>query len=334
MKNRFLYIIAGTLIVAAIAVYMFSKSSTIKKELRDFAVPDTAQVDRIFMVDKLNQSVLLERAGSVWIVNGKYTARKDAVYVLLKTIARLDVKSPVPKSMMNTVISQMATRSVKTEVYKNGKLVKTFYVGGPTSDHQGTFMMLENSSVPFIMHIPGFFGYLTTRFFVEELMWRDQAIFRCPFKQLKEVSVEYPAEPAKSFRVINEGTNTFSVLNGSQQMKMTDTVKTKEYLGRFALVNFESIISNFPQHRADSLNATLPFAIIEITDVLGLKSKLKLWKMPNLDKVMQYDGTIPEHNPNAVYGLKEGDNAFLTVQYYVLDPLLKDPAYFMYGAGN
>jgi hypothetical protein len=334
MKNRFLFIIAGLLIVAAVVVFMYNRTSTIKKELRDFAVADTALVDRIFMVDKMNQSVLLEREGDEWKVNGKYTARKDAIYVLLKTIARLDVKSPVPKSMMNTVISQMAARSVKTEVYKNGKRVKTFYVGGPTADHQGTFMMLENSSMPFIMHIPGFFGYLTTRFFVEEIMWRDQSVFRCPFKQLREIQVDYPSEPAKSYRIINEGPNQFTVLNGSQQMKMVDTIKTKEYLGRFAVVNYQTIINNFPEHRADSLDKAKPFAIIELTDILKRKTKLTLWRMPNHDKVMLYDGTVPEYNLDAVYGRREGDEVFLTVQFFVLDPLLKEPAYFMYNSQN
>lgn len=332
MKNRWIYILAAVLVIATGIVIVYQQTSTIKKELRDFAVPDTAQVDKIFMVDKMNQTVLLERHEGGWTVNGKFEARKDAIYVLLKTIARLDVKSPVSKAMMNTVISQMAARSIKVEVYRNGELHKTFYVGGPTSDHQGTFMMLENSSVPFIMHIPGFFGYLSTRFFVEENMWRSQGIFNVPFSSIQSVDVTYPAEPARSFQVINNGPNQFSVMNGSQQMAKTDTLKTKEYLGRYISVNFESVVQNMQPGRADSISRMAPYAVITLTQRSGKTGKLTLWKMPNYDKMMLYDGTVPEFNPDALYGRVEDDSTFVTVQYFVVDPLLVDPAYFMYRA--
>ena len=334
MKNRLVYIIAVALIIAVAFVVYFSRFSTIKKELRDFAVPDTALVDKIFMVDKMNQTVLLERNNNEWRVNGKYCARRDAIFVLLKTIARLDIKSPVSKSMLATVISQMASRSVKVEVYKSGKLNKTFYVGGPTADEQGTFMMLENSSTPFIMQIPGFFGYLSSRFFIEEYLWRDQTIFRRSFKEINSVKVDYPADNDRSYMVINKGPNTFSVESKGKELPGTDTLKTKEYLGRFTNVCFESIIFNLSPARADSLNRSLPYAIITLKDKKGNVSKLSLWKMLNHDKMLLYDGTVPEFNLDAVYGRIEGDDSFLTVQYFVTDPLLKDPSYFIYSVYN
>jgi len=334
MKNRLVYIIVGILIAAAGFMVFYSQMSTIKKELRDFAVPDTAMVDKIFMVDKMNQQVLLERKGSEWQVNGKYNARKDAIYVLLKTIARLDVKSPVPKTMLNTVISQMAARSVKVEVYKSGDLHKIFYVGGPTADQQGTFMMLENSSTPFIMQIPGFFGYLSTRFFVEEFLWRNQTIFDCRFSNLKSVKVDYTNEISKSYLISRNGKNNFMVEADGKVLQQTDTLKIKEYLGRFSNVCFESIIYNISKARADSLTKAQPYAIVIITDINSKQTKLSLWKMPNHDKMMLYDGTVPEFNPDAVYGQISGDGTFLTVQYFTLDPLLKEPSYFIYGAEN
>jgi len=69
-----------------------TSNSTIKKELRDFAIRDTASVTKIFMVNKNNKSITLERISpSTWQVNGSYIARKDAIDVILKTLKRIDV---------------------------------------------------------------------------------------------------------------------------------------------------------------------------------------------------------------------------------------------------
>ena len=68
------------------------------------------------------------------------------------------MRSPVPKAAFNNVIKQIATSGTKVEIYQGkDKPSKTYYIGGATLDHQGTYMILETegvkSSVPFIMYI-------------------------------------------------------------------------------------------------------------------------------------------------------------------------------------
>ena len=175
-KNKKLLILTLLLAVAAAWLILNNESGTVKEILRDFAVKDTTSVTKIFIADRAGKSVELERelnaSGAptgLWLVNKKYYARRDAVKTLLETLYLVEMKSYVAKTAYNTIVKQLATTGIKCEVYRSGKEkpFKVFYVGGSTQDTKGTFMMLENSLVPFVTEIPGFDGYLTPRFFTK-----------------------------------------------------------------------------------------------------------------------------------------------------------------------
>lgn len=49
----------------------------------------------------------------------------------------MEVKFPVPEKDFNSVVADMATRSVKVEIYQKGELAKTYYVGIQTVNRYG-----------------------------------------------------------------------------------------------------------------------------------------------------------------------------------------------------
>ena len=117
-------------------------SGTISAEMKDFAVKDTASINKIFLADKNGRTLTLERGGDgKWTVNEKYGVRMDALQTLLATIARVDVKEPVGKKAIDNVKKRLAAKSVKCEIYQNGKLAKAYYVGTETQDMKGTYMI-------------------------------------------------------------------------------------------------------------------------------------------------------------------------------------------------
>ena len=189
-KKNLRYLILVLLVILVLVVVATQNKSTIKKELRDFAVEDTALVDKIFLVDKENQSILLERTTDHWVLNSEYVARQDLVNILLKTMYRIQVKEPVAKAAQENIIKSLAVKSTKVEIYQKGKRVKVYYVGGPTQDSYGTYMIIENSSSPFVVEIPGFRGYLSTRFSTLEYEWKAQTVFAISLEHLQEVTVE------------------------------------------------------------------------------------------------------------------------------------------------
>ena len=197
MKKTSLLIIVILSILAGISIYLFKTKNgktTLDKEASNFKYKDTAQVDKIFIADKDGKSLMLERLKGTWTVNNTYKARPDIMETLLKTIATVEVKSPVSKLSKENVIKVMASKSIKVEIYSKGNKVKQFYVGHTTQDHLGTYMLLtnietdENYSEPFVTHIPGFEGFLNTRFITDELDWRDRLVMNIRPPKIKFIN--------------------------------------------------------------------------------------------------------------------------------------------------
>jgi len=325
-------IIIGLIVVLGIVALVLvsrNSNSSIKRELRDFAVEDTASVDRVFMVRKDNQQVTLTRVNGGWVVNDKYPARMDAVDNLLKTLNRIRVKSPVSASALDNAVRMLATRNTKVEVYRKNKLLKTIYVGGPTQDQMGTFMILEGSSVPFVVHIPGFVGYLSSRFFVDEIGWKSTAIFKYNFNDIKAVTVLNTDGEPGSFRLLSSGNNKFSITTpeGATLPGTLDTVGAKFYLSQFERVNFEFFADSTPQRVKDSLLATTPYRIIMLEDHAGNSRKIAAWKR-------LADGKLdPEGNPmvndnERMWALID-DKLWTVIQFYVFSPLFAKSTNFL-----
>ena len=205
MKRNIVYIIIIS-ILAYLVIYFIKNdsASTISKELSDFSVNDTSLVDRVFMADKSGKQVLLERAeNGQWKVNKKYFARKDGIELLLETISRIAVMSPVSKKATENIFKEMSAISKKVEIYEKGELAKTYYVGSDNKEPMGTYMLMAGSSVPYIMAIPGFNGFVSVRYFLDEADWRDKTVFKHSPKDILKIQVTYPETPENSFAVIS-----------------------------------------------------------------------------------------------------------------------------------
>ena len=330
MKSQKLILpVLAILIVIAGFFYFSNQNSTIKKELKNFAVEDTSSIDKIFMANKFNQKVLLERGDNyVWTVNSKYRARKDAIDMLLKTIKLVKVKMPVAKAARENVIKRLASQSVKVDIYTNGKLVRRYFVGDATQDHSGTFMLLENSASPFITHIDGFTGFLTTRYFVEERLWKVNTVFSYPnFKDIAKVKLEYPQQPEKSFTAEQLGYNKFALKDyKGNNIKTFDTLAVKRYMSMFKKVNYEAPVVNMRKTRRDSIDAMPYEQIFTVEDVNGIKNIIKTRLVPNIDTTLDDKGNIVVHkyDIDRMYCFMNDDSEVVTVQYFVFDPLIKD----------
>ena len=185
---RILYIlVALTLVTAGVWWLQGNQGRLDRIEGTDFGIVDTSKVDKIFIADMDGVEVTLTRPerGRLWDLNGKYKAREDAVKLLLKTFRRAAVQGPVAEAAQENVVRLIAARGKKVEIYQGGdQPVKTWYVGTATPSHTGTYMVLETpegrGAEPYVVHMEGFTGYLSTRFFTSEREWRYTGIFDHP----------------------------------------------------------------------------------------------------------------------------------------------------------
>ena len=330
MRNKGIYILFFILLIIAAVFYFKQKNSTIKEELKDFAVADTGSITRIFMVEKSNNKVTLDRKSGFWTVNNRFMARPDAIKTLLETIAAVQVKQPVANAALPNIIKQLATNSVKIEIYKGDEKIKVYYVGYATPDQLGTYMILENSKVPFIIHKPGFFGYLSTRYFTDEILWRDNAVFLYDYKDIASVKVEYTDRPQSSFTIFNKGNNSFDVVdNNNKSLPGFETEVVKEYVARFKKIKCESYVAEFSANRLDSLKNTKCKVRLSVTNRKGEINTVTLYDRPNFGLFLDQEGNILPYDPDAMYGILNDQKQVAVCQYFVFSPLMMDIGYFL-----
>jgi len=325
MKNNKLALILLVILIAIATYFFISKSnSTISGELKDFAIEDTASIDKIFITDAKGDKVTLTRGEKFWIVDGDKKARPESIDLLMTTFYRIAVKFPVAKAAHNNVVRDMATNSTKVEIYQGkNKPSKVYYIGGATQDNLGTYMLLENdgvkSSIPFIMHMPGFSGYLTTRFYANPLQWRDAVVFKYQPEEIKSLEVTYFEKPEESFKIQNNMSQISFFDGNSSAIQNFDVSRIQQYLGLYDNVYYEMVVlDELKQEQKDSILALAPFFKIELKDVFGKTNKLVAYHMKNYKEVLDDNEEPFPYDLDRMYGYLN-DELLIYIQFHTFD---------------
>jgi hypothetical protein len=324
MKSRKIqYLLLAALVLAILYFMVTNSPGTLKKELRNFAVEDTASIDKILLVDKENNSIELERTSINWKLNNNSIARQDLVDALLKTIMQLRVKEPVAKLDQETVMKSLAAKSTKVEIHQKGKCTKVFYVGGATQDSQGTYMILENSSTPFVMEIPGFRGYLTRQFPTTEMVWKAKIVFALPPEEIAEVTVVNNLKKEASFKIRHQ--NNHVELHSwpeDKNIPFFDTLSVKKYLLEFQKKNFYKYADDSSKEWRDSIKASLPMFTITVQTQQRQTLEIKAFAKPAWGK-LDFFGKPLKNDPDLFF-LLMNNHDFVYAPYFTFDPLFVD----------
>lgn len=337
MKKSTIIILAILISLAGLSIYIYknkNKTSTIDKEASDFRYKDTGSIDKIFLADKEGKQVLVERTPEGWMLDGKFHVRPDVIDLLLYTIRMVEVKSPVSKNGKNSVIKVMSAKSTKIEIYSKEKKVKQYYVGHPTQDHTGTYMILtnletgENYDEPFITHIPGFDGFLSTRYNTEEIDWRDRLVLNFRPPQIKQIKMELHEIPDSSFVIDLFSMQRFGLKTKKGNLHFEED-KMKQYIAYFQNVNCEIVLDK-KDHLVDSLSkSAVPFATLTITDRNNVTSVCEFYhKQPSASKNAEY-AIDYKYDPDRLFIKYNNGKDYGIAQFYVFGKILQTYAYFL-----
>ena len=329
--NRKVYLIILVILLSVAAYFYFSRqTSTIETEFSHFAIKDTASVSRIFIADPDGSTAELNRQkDNTWTINNKYPARKDGVNLLLEAFKGIMVTEMVPKSAIENVIRSMAANSIKVEIYTGGdQPVKIYYIGDATKNHQGTYMLLEidgkKSSIPYIMSVEGFHGFLQPRFFTEEYSWRKRNIFPVSPENIQTVKVAYYERPLKSFLLEKSGHEyKVSDLNSMLPVEPLKMESIEEYMGRFRTINYEYFADQDSSANLDSVKKSQPIHLIEVQDIKGNTIQMKTYYKPVKGSMIinEATGEFYTYDLDRLYGcINEED--FVVLQWQMLDKIL------------
>lgn len=329
--NKQTKLLLAVLVVAGIAYYIVSKKPwrTAEKASNAFAVEDTASITKIFMANKRGEKVLLERlSNNDWQVNGAVLAEQPKIQLLLSTLKQMQIQMPIPSTMHNTAIGILATKGIKTEIYAGDKLLKTIYVGSETPDKTGTFMLLEGDEEVYSVHIPGFVGYLTPRFFITEIKWRSKLVFNFLPQEIESYQIQYFKNPEESFTI---QTSLFasnqSILNGKNESIVADSQQVKIVLHSFQNKYVEGYYddSTFTPAERDSLFKLEPYCKIQLKSVQGKLHELTFYEKPVGDRTKErYDdqGNELEIDPEKFYVKINDIPQIASIQEYAFRTIL------------
>lgn len=333
-KNKSLIIVLIILIAAAAWFVITKKDSTLNNELTDFAIADTNSITKIFLADKRGGEITLtKQQNGKWLVNGKAAARPDGISLLLYTINTVEVRSPVGRSNYNRIIKNLSANGVKVEVYQNDQLSKTYYVGGPTQDQLGTEMYLENSSVPFITHIPGFNGFLTPRYFTNYYEWIDRTVFNYNPESIAQLSILNKEDKNGTFSIkYNDASKTYELFDANNTL-LTDAnpKKVEGYLSFYNNLSYESSVYEIRPELYDSIKTVGSFIDIDIVTKDNKKQHAAFYRKPRSNRALGQvttEGQTAPYDLDRIYTLLDKDTMFLITQYELYNRLFKNTVEF------
>ncbi len=288
----------------------------------EFHIRDTASIDKIFMVDKLNQSITLSKVNKSWIVKKEdiqYPARYDAVKLLLYTLHTMRVKMPVAISAQEEILRKMAGRSIKVEVYSKGRHLKTFYVGGVTQDNLGTYMLMEGADIPFVVEIPGFRGFIASRFSTDILNWRSNILLAEPHEKIKKIEVKYPDNPKAGFTVVQPKPRQYQLFDfANQPAKSFDSLAVKGFMEQFEIAHFDRFVNLKTKEEYDSVLNSKPLIIISLKDQRDSLQTYRFYEIPAVP--IDEEGEMTKHlYPQSMWVINnKGDWVIVQTYTYLL----------------
>ena len=349
-NNRITIIIAALLVViAGVLIWNNRYLSTLQGEASDFQVWDTASVTKIYLADRRENESLLERQEDGWTLNAIYKAHPKQVNYLLTTLYKIRIKMPVSVASHDNIVKQLASQSTKVEIYQmvprinlfdkiklfyHEKRTKVFYVGDATMDNSGTFMLKEGADKAYIVYIPSFRGFISTRFTANSDDWRDHTIFHEKLADIQSVEIDFNDDPEGSFRIDNIGRHQYKLTRLCDNKDLPyDTLKVINFLSSFSDLRFEALFTNtMEQERMDSITSS-PFVhnvVLKSKD--GRTQDMKTFRKLVLNGVTDMGGDYGDVDHDRMYALIEGGKDFVLIQNYVFDKVLHDVRYFE--AGN
>lgn len=296
-----------------------------------FSIKDSDKVASIFIADRANNKVLLERTDEGWWkLNKEYRAKQPEVEAMLNVLEKLSVRKPIPKSASQNVIADMATNNTKVEVQdKDGDVMLSFLLGAPAPDNVGNYAKREDSRDLYIIQIPGFEGTMDTRFHANETQWRDRAVFRYEPYTIEAVELKYLNEPEKSFKIEVLARDSFDLEPLSEEapthVAEPNPRMLAQYINNFREVHAEAYVNDLGGK--DTILAQGPYLIMTVTDTAGQKNVVKLFRKPVSGRTkQQFD---PEGNPmlfdsERSYALINQGRDFVLIQQFAFGKLIRE----------
>jgi len=324
--KKILVIIGGLIVIVVLAYFAIdlkkSEKQTGDLSLIDFAIQDTAAVDKIVIYDSFidYEFTVVRSDEGKWVDKDGGCVKQEMVNTMLETFLKVSLKGYVPQSAMENMKKLMMANHKKVDIYMDGEWTKTWFVGHSTSDHYGTHMLLETpkakSDNPVILGMKGFYGILEPRFKADPREYACTQLFSYTREQIKSVKVVNNVHPAESFEVFQSQEGVTATSNG-QEIKNISNNDLLFYLNGFKNIHFNQPNFTLAKKEIDSIKNVRPdYSLIIDAEPKGYE--MHYYKRPDPEAILS-DSLI--YDKDYVWGLKP-DGEIVRMQFFVIGPLI------------
>ncbi|MBN2274332.1 MAG: hypothetical protein JXR41_03755 [Bacteroidales bacterium] len=320
MQRKIIIILAFVaLIIIAVVFVLNDRGSTIRRGHMDFTLEEPSQVDKI-IIGNHRKSILIEKNGEDWRLNGQYQARKEIVTMFLQAMGRLEVLSPASRSISDTIIRRLEEKGIHLTLYRGNKTLKSLFVYYEKEFVPGTYMMDERQKKPYRIGLTGYKrDNIESLFSTAEISWKDNVLFFCEPGEIAAVEIRYPQQPERSFCIARDKNNTPSLYTADKALSPEHVNKDEilDYLSYFVPVHY-----TIP---ADTVSTIIweqdPFAVLTITgqhnDIFSIKAF----------RIRLQDGR--SYDMHRYIAINDSDSLPVIVKYADTDPIMKSYVDFL-----
>jgi hypothetical protein len=335
--KRIIIIILGISLLVTLGIFtsrLISKKGKSDEQLAafNFEIKDTASVNKIIITEPNGMEMTLIRSGNQWTDDKGECVQPVQVFNILEAAYNVRFKGYVPENSVKTVINRISTIGIKVQYFQNDDWTKTWYIGGSTADHHGTYMLVESaeagkSDLPVIAEIKGMKGIIEPRFFADPRKWQCSGIFTYQMQDIAEVNVKFTERPDRSFE-IRKIKNAYLVKYGGKYLTSLDTNMVYRYLLNYKRINFENPNYELNDKQLDSLKRSKPFCELKVRTTKGEKKKLRMFRIKATG-----DAEVDDFGDKVTYDINRfwcelPDGQVVKCQYFVFNPLIMGHIYF------
>jgi hypothetical protein len=335
--KRIIIVILGIALLVGLGIFttrLISNKGKSDEQLAafNFEIKDTASVNKIIITEPNGMEMTLIRSGNQWTDDKGGCVQPVLVFNILEALYNVRFKGYVPENSVKTVINRISTIGMKVQYFQNDDWSKTWYIGGSTSDHHGTYMLVESSEagksdLPVIAEIKGMKGIIEPRFFADPRKWQCSGIFAYQMQDIAEVNVKFTERPDRNFE-IRKIKNDYLVKYAGKYLTTLDTNMVYRYLLNFKRVNFENPNYELNEKQLDSLKRSRPFCELKVRTTKGEKKKLRMFRIKSTG-----DAEVDDFGDKVSYDINRfwcelPDGQVVKCQYFVFNPLLMGHIYF------
>jgi hypothetical protein len=333
MKKK--VIILGVSLIAIVALVFVVKNLNAKKgkstELFGFSIEDTASVDRIVITDPQLNVVEIMRGEKGWTAKDGSCIIKENIDNVLYVLKNIEFKGYVAEASRKQHIKLLATSAKKVDIYQDGELTKTWYIGTSTPDHHGQVMLLESaedgkSDLPVLMKVKGINGIIEPNFASDKRRWSCTNIISLETRNIKSVEVKNYEDPGRSFTVSHDHFK-FKITQAGKPVPIKDTMAVLRYMSAYKKINYELPNYLLTDKQIDSLKKATPFATLKVTPLSGKSIFLKMYRLLGTENIDAEFGQVINHDVNNFWCVLQ-DGSVVKCQYFVFDPLIRGDIHF------